>query len=61
MRQKQPPQKAQSERFIEAARKLGCDEDPLHFDEILKKVARHKPPPVSAHAAKNQKSKKPGS
>jgi hypothetical protein len=36
--------KAQSERFIEAARKLGCDDDPAHFDEILKKVARHKPP-----------------
>ena len=35
----------QSQEFIEAARKLGCDEDPAHFDEILKKVARHKPPP----------------
>jgi hypothetical protein len=34
----------QSQAFIEAARKLGCDEDPAHFDEILKKVARHKPP-----------------
>ena len=30
--------------FVETARKLGCDEDPAHFDEILKKVARHKPP-----------------
>jgi hypothetical protein len=36
--------KIQSERFIEAARKLGCDEDPAHFDEILKKVVRHKSP-----------------
>ena len=35
--------KNQSRLFIEAARKLGCDEDPAHFDEILKKVARHKP------------------
>ncbi|MDQ6867985.1 MAG: hypothetical protein M3178_06135 [Pseudomonadota bacterium] len=35
--------KAQSNRFLEAAHKLGCDEDPAHFDEILKKVARHKP------------------
>jgi hypothetical protein len=26
-----------SAKFIEAARKLGCDEDPAHFDEILKK------------------------
>jgi hypothetical protein len=37
-------QPEQSQAFIEAARKLGCDEDPAHFDEILKKVARHKPP-----------------
>jgi hypothetical protein len=29
--------KVQSERFIEAARKLGCDDDPAHFDEILQK------------------------
>jgi hypothetical protein len=34
----------QGKRFIEAARAIGCDEDPAHFDEILKKVARHKPP-----------------
>jgi hypothetical protein len=33
----------QSKAFIEAARKFGCDEDPAHFDEILKKFARHKP------------------
>jgi hypothetical protein len=32
-----------SEAFIEAARELGCDDDPAHFDEMLKKVARHKP------------------
>ena len=35
--------KAQSEKFIEAARALGCDDEPAHFDELLKKVARHKP------------------
>lgn len=34
---------SQSAKFIEAARELGCDEDPTHFDEILKRVARHKP------------------
>jgi hypothetical protein len=39
-----PEQNEQSKRFIEAARALGCDEDPAHFDEILRKVARHKPP-----------------
>jgi hypothetical protein len=37
------PEQSQRQRFIDAARKLGCDEDPAHFDEILKKVARHKP------------------
>lgn len=35
--------KPQSNRFEEAARALGCDEDPAHFDAALKKVARHKP------------------
>jgi hypothetical protein len=34
----------QSQRFIKAARELGCDEDEAHFSETLKKVARHKPP-----------------
>jgi len=34
----------QSQRFIEAARELGCDEDESHFEEKLKKIARHKPP-----------------
>jgi len=33
----------QSKTFVKAARELGCDEDPAHFEEILKKVARHKP------------------
>jgi hypothetical protein len=46
-----------SEEFIRAARELGCDEDPAHFDEILKKVARHKPPPNMPPESKN---KKPG-
>ncbi len=40
----EPKQVTQSEKFIEAARKLECDDDPAHFDEILKKVARHKRP-----------------
>jgi hypothetical protein len=52
--------KQQSKLFIEAARALGCDEDPAHFDEILKKVARHKPPPDAPHEPKKPKTKKPG-
>lgn len=36
-------QKTQSEKFIEAARELGCDESESAFDEKLKKLAEHKP------------------
>jgi len=50
----------QSQRFIEAARELDCDDDPVHFDEILKKVARHKPPPSAPPEPKIPKSKNPG-
>ena len=32
--------KGQSDKFIEAARELGCDEDEFAFDEIVKKVAK---------------------
>jgi hypothetical protein len=37
--------KPQIDRFKEAARQLGCDEDEAHFDEKLKDIARHKPSP----------------
>jgi hypothetical protein len=53
-------QTEQSQRFIEAARAIGCDEDPAHFDEILKKVARHKPPPKAPPEPKTTQTKKPG-
>ncbi len=35
--------KTQSERFIEMARELGCDEDLTKFKEKLAQIARHKP------------------
>lgn len=40
---------AQSQRFVETARALGCDEDESAFDEKLKKLAtpRPKPPATS--------------
>jgi hypothetical protein len=57
---RQADDKEQSKLFIEAARELGCDEDPAHFDEILKKVARHKPPPNAPAEPKKSKTKKPG-
>jgi SET domain-containing protein len=37
--------KAQSERFIEAARKLGVEETDEKFEEALKKVAQFKKKP----------------
>ena len=33
----------QHDRFVEAARELGCDEDEAAFDEKLKVIARQKP------------------
>jgi hypothetical protein len=33
----------QSQRFVEAAQALGCDESEANFEAALKKVARHKP------------------
>jgi hypothetical protein len=40
--------KAQAERFIDAARESGCSEDEAVFDENLKKIARHKSPVTPA-------------
>jgi hypothetical protein len=36
-------QMSQSDKFKEAARQLECDEDEAHFEERLRKVAKHKP------------------
>jgi hypothetical protein len=36
---KKPDPKSQRDRFAEAARELGCDEDQEAFDKALKKVA----------------------
>lgn len=36
---------SQSERFVEAARDLECDEDETRWDERLKRVAAHKSAP----------------
>jgi hypothetical protein len=35
--------KTQSERFIEMARELGCDEDEVAFREKLGQITKHKP------------------
>ena len=36
----------QSQRFIDAARELGCDESEERFNETLRAVAKHKPKPL---------------
>ena len=55
MAAKRAPQKtSQSEKFIEAARELGCDDNELSFDEIVKKVAKA-PPPRQAEKSKVKK------
>ena len=40
-------QATQSERFIKAARELGCDESEEAFDAALRKVAKHRPKPLN--------------
>lgn len=37
-----PPAKSQKERFIEAARTLGCDEDEAKFDEAMNQILKPK-------------------
>ena len=46
--------KTQSERFIETARELGCDEDMDKFKATLAQIVRHKPKnePKKAHREK---------
>lgn len=38
-------QKSQSDKFKEAAREIGADEDEARWDERLKKIAKAKPVP----------------
>ncbi|MGD9658328.1 MAG: hypothetical protein AB7U61_11970 [Methylocystis sp.] len=40
--QRPKQQGPQTDKFVEAARELGCDESEAHFDAALKKVAQHK-------------------
>lgn len=35
--------KSQPDRFIDAARELGCDEDEARWEKRLREVAKHKP------------------
>lgn len=38
-------QKSQSEKFKEAARELGAEDDPARFDEVMRRLAKRKPEP----------------
>jgi hypothetical protein len=49
---------AQSRKFIEAAKELGCAEDEAGFDEIVKKVAKA-PPPRKDEKPKADKATRP--
>jgi hypothetical protein len=51
---KEPGGPPQSERFIEAARELGCDEDEDAFKDRLKKLASA-PPPETVRERKKPK------
>ena len=44
MIQEKQPDKDQFKRFVETARKLGCDEDKERFEKSLGKIAAYKPP-----------------
>jgi hypothetical protein len=46
--------RAQHKHFIKAARELGCNEDPVAFDKMLKKVASA-PPAKSVEKRKTRK------
>ncbi len=46
---------SQIERFKEAARALGCDEDEAAFDEKLKAIARQQPKGAPKHEPKRTK------
>ena len=37
------PEESQSERFKQAARELGCDDDPERFKETVRKLAKAPP------------------
>lgn len=48
--------KNQKQKFIDAARELGCKEDPRAFDRALKKIAEA-PPPDTVQERKTKKDK----
>lgn len=56
---KLPTDKSQSDRFIEAARQLGADEDEAAFKAKLAQIARQKPKGDVPEPLKPPKDRKP--
>lgn len=56
MSNKKPEESSQSQRFINSARELGCDESEERFREVVRKVASAPPAPKGAQ----RKKQKPG-
>jgi hypothetical protein len=50
----------QSQRFIETARALGCDEDKERFEAALGKIARQRHKKESGRGPEKPETKKPG-
>lgn len=53
-----PKGKSQREKFIEAARELGCDESEEDFAEIVRKVAHAPVAPADLLKSRKSKTKK---
>jgi len=47
--------KTQIQKFREAARSIGADESEGRFDDVLRRVARHKPSPEAERSASGQR------
>jgi len=44
----QKKRQTQSDKFKEAARELGAEDDPARFDEVMRRLAKKKPEPRKA-------------
>lgn len=53
------PESTQVDRFREAARELGTDDDEAHFNDVLRRVGKA-PPPADKPKAEKPKTEKPG-
>lgn len=52
------PESTQVDRFREAARELGADEDEAHFNDVLRRVGKAPPPADKPKAEKPSSSRR---